>query len=55
MIERPNIELIHADVDGELPEPHRAELNRYLLADPARVVRDELIGSLPRRSTRCLR
>ena len=27
-------ELIHADIDGELPEQRRAELSRYLLADP---------------------
>jgi hypothetical protein len=43
MIDEKYIELIQADVDGELPEQHRAELSRYLLANPeARIVRDEL-------------
>jgi hypothetical protein len=43
MIEEKYIELIQADVDGELPEQHRAELSRYLLASPeARALRDEL-------------
>jgi anti-sigma factor RsiW len=43
MIEEKYLELIQADVDGELPEQHRAELSRYLLAHPeARVVRDDL-------------
>lgn len=43
MIEEKYIELIQADVDDELPEQHRAELSRYLLADPAaRALRDEL-------------
>ena len=35
--------LIQADIDGELPEQHRADLSRYLLANAeARAVRDEL-------------
>jgi hypothetical protein len=43
MIEEKYIELIQADVDGELPEQHRADLSRYLLANPeARTLRDEL-------------
>jgi hypothetical protein len=43
MIEEKYIELIQADVDGELPEQHRAELSRYLLANPeALALRDEL-------------
>jgi hypothetical protein len=43
MIEEKYLELIQADVDGELPEQHRAELSRFLLASPeARAVRDEL-------------
>jgi anti-sigma factor RsiW len=43
MIEEKYLELIQADVDGELPEQHRAELSRYLLAHPeARAVRDDL-------------
>ena len=43
MIEEKFLELIQADVDGELPEQHRAELSRFLLAHPeARVVRDDL-------------
>ncbi|HQR25300.1 MAG TPA: hypothetical protein PK163_10975 [Steroidobacteraceae bacterium] len=43
MIDEKYIELIQADVDGELPEQARAELSRYLLAHPeARALRDEL-------------
>jgi hypothetical protein len=43
MIDEKYLELIQADVDGELPEQHRAELSRYLLASPeARGLRDEL-------------
>jgi hypothetical protein len=43
MLEEKYIELIQADVDGELPEQQRAELGRYLLANPeARALRDEL-------------
>jgi hypothetical protein len=43
MIEEKYLELIQADVDGELPEQHRAELGRYLLANPeARAAREEL-------------
>jgi len=43
MIEEKYIELIQADVDGELPEQHRAELSRYLLANPEGLaLRDEL-------------
>jgi hypothetical protein len=38
-----NLELIHAEIDGELTGPQRAELNRLLLSDPAvRALRDEL-------------
>jgi len=54
MIEEKYVELIHADVDSELPEQYRAELSRYLLANPdARALRDELrqvcrtLGQLP--------
>lgn len=43
MIEQKYTELIQADVDGELPEQNRAELSRYLLANPeALALRDEL-------------
>jgi hypothetical protein len=49
-----NLELIHAEIDGELTGPQRAELNRLLLSDPVvRALRDELrrtcaaIDSLP--------
>jgi hypothetical protein len=43
MIEERYIELIQADVDGELAERDRAELSRYLLASPeARALRDDL-------------
>lgn len=43
MIDEKYLELIQADVDGELPEQRRAELSQYLLAHPdARAVRDEL-------------
>lgn len=37
------IELVNADIDGELSGPERAELSRVLLADPAaRALRDDL-------------
>jgi anti-sigma factor RsiW len=37
------LELIHAEIDGELDGAGRAELNRTLLADPAvRALRDEM-------------
>ena len=43
MIDEKYLELIQADVDGELPEQHRAELSRHLLANPeARAAREEL-------------
>jgi hypothetical protein len=43
MVEEKYLELIQADVDGELPERQRAELSQYLLANPeARALRDEL-------------
>jgi hypothetical protein len=43
MIEQKYLELIQADVDGELQEQHRAELSRFLLANPeARALREEL-------------
>jgi hypothetical protein len=43
MIDERNIELIHADLDGELSREERAELARVLLANPeARALRDEL-------------
>ena len=43
MIDEKYLELIHADIDGELPEQQRAELSRYLLANPeARAFREEL-------------
>lgn len=43
MLEEKHIELIQADVDGELPEQSRAELSRVLLANAeARALRDEL-------------
>jgi len=36
-------ELIHAEIDGELDAQQRAELSRYLLADPdVRALRDDL-------------
>jgi hypothetical protein len=39
------LELINAEIDGELTGPLRAELNRLLLADPAvRALRDELVS-----------
>jgi hypothetical protein len=48
------LELIHAEIDGELTGPQKAELSRLLLADPAlHARRDQLreacaaIGSLP--------
>jgi len=43
MIDERHIELIHADLDGELSPEQRAELARVLLANPdARALRDEL-------------
>ena len=43
MIEDRHIELIHAELDGELTSEQRAELSRLLLANPeARSFRDEL-------------
>jgi hypothetical protein len=43
MIEDRHIELIHAELDGELSSEQRAELSRVLLANPeARALRDEL-------------
>lgn len=43
MLDEKAIDLIQADVDGELPAQHRAELNRCLLGNPeARALRDEL-------------
>jgi hypothetical protein len=45
MIEEKYIELIQADVDGELPAERRAELSRFLLANPeARALRAELVA-----------
>ena len=44
MIEEKYIELIQADVDGELPAERRAELSRFLLAHPeAQALRAELV------------
>jgi hypothetical protein len=43
MIEDRHIELIHAELDGELNSEQRADLSRVLLANPeARSLRDEL-------------
>lgn len=43
MIDQKHLELIQADIDGELAEHDRAELARFLLANPgARAVRDDL-------------
>jgi hypothetical protein len=43
MIDEKYLELIQADVDGELPDRDRAELSRFMLANPdAHAVRDEL-------------
>ena len=43
MIEERHIELIHAELDGELTAEQRAELSRLLLANPeARAFRDQL-------------
>jgi hypothetical protein len=43
MIDEKTLELIHAEIDGELPEQHRAELSRHLLSSPeARAAREEL-------------
>jgi hypothetical protein len=43
MVDEKYIELIQAEVDGELPEQHRADLSRFLLTNPeARALRDEL-------------
>lgn len=44
MIEERYIELIHAELDGELTSEQRAELSRVLLANPgARALRDQLV------------
>lgn len=55
MIDEKYIELIQAEVDGELPDTRRAELAAFLLANPeARALRDELkslcgvLGQVPR-------
>lgn len=43
MMDEKYLELIHAELDGELPDRERAELSRYLLANPeARAFREEL-------------
>ena len=43
MLDNHQIELVHADVDGELPAGQRGELSRLLLANPeARALHDEL-------------
>lgn len=43
MIDEEYLALIHAEVDGELPDAQRAELSRYLLANPeARAFREQL-------------
>jgi hypothetical protein len=43
MIDQKYLELIQAEIDGELAERDRAELARFLLANPeARAVRDDL-------------
>ena len=43
MIEERHLELIHAELDGELNAEQRAELSRLLLANPeARAFRDQL-------------
>jgi anti-sigma factor RsiW len=43
MIEDRHVELIHAELDGELTSEQRAELSRVLLANPeARALRDQL-------------
>jgi hypothetical protein len=43
MIEERHVELIHAELDGELTSEQRAELSRVLLANPdARALRDQL-------------
>jgi len=43
MIDEKFLELIHAEADGELPDEQRAELSRYLLANPeARAFREDL-------------
>jgi hypothetical protein len=43
MIDEKYLELIQAEVDGELPDQDRAELSRFMLANPdAHAVRDEL-------------
>lgn len=45
MIDGKYLELIHAEIDGDLPDEQRAELSRYLLANPeARALRDDLRG-----------
>lgn len=43
MIDQKYLELINAEADGELPDEQRAELSRYLLANPeARAFREDL-------------
>ena len=43
MLDNHQIELVHADVDGELPAGQRGELSRLLLADPeARALHDDM-------------
>jgi hypothetical protein len=43
MIEERHVELIHAELDGELTSEQRAELSRVLLANPeARTLREQL-------------
>ncbi|HEV7431987.1 MAG TPA: hypothetical protein VGN77_03020, partial [Steroidobacteraceae bacterium] len=43
MVEQTHLELIHAEIDGELDERQRSELSRCLLADPQlRAVRDQM-------------
>jgi hypothetical protein len=43
MTDDPRLPLLHAEIDGELDEGQRAELARWLLADPvARSLREEL-------------
>ena len=43
MIQERHVELIHAELDGELTSEQRAELSRVLLANPeARALRDQL-------------
>ncbi len=43
MVDPARLALIHAEIDGELDARQRAELSRYLLADPAlRALRDQI-------------